>query len=298
MKIFDNKTKIKGVMPPKYKNHNQSKNIPSFIYGTAWKEKATTELVELAIESGFRAIDTANQNKHYKEPLVGKALLNVEKRGIPRKKLWLQSKFTSIGGQDHVIPYDKKANIETQILQSFDSTLNNLHTDYLDSYLLHGPYNYPFLGEEDFIAWETLEKLYKSGKTKSIGISNVNFEQIRMLVENSKIKPMMVQNRCYASQQWDKEVREFCQKHKIHYQGFSLLTANMHVLMNPAISEIAKKYIVSPEHVIFRFAYQIGMIPLTGTSNKNHMISDLTIFDFKLSNHEMSQLEAGHVIEG
>jgi diketogulonate reductase-like aldo/keto reductase len=141
-----------------------TKNIPDFIYGTAWKKEATTALVELALNCGFRAIDTANQAKHYSEILVGDA---VRKSGIAREELWLQSKFTSIDGQDHQLPYDPKADIATQVRQSFASTLEHFHTDYLDSYLLHGPYNHPLLGEEDFTVWEVLEELQESGAAKN-----------------------------------------------------------------------------------------------------------------------------------
>ena len=92
--------------------------IPNFIYGTAWKEQATTELVQQALESGFTAIDTANQAKHYSENLVGDALVNSK---IDRDNIWLQSKFTSIGGQDSRLPYDAEASLYDQVQQSFVS---------------------------------------------------------------------------------------------------------------------------------------------------------------------------------
>lgn len=267
-------------------------NIPNFIYGTAWKEERTTDLVTLALKSGFRAIDTANQAKHYSESLVGKALKKAFDEGlIKREDIWLQSKFTSIDGQDHRLPYDANADLATQVKQSFESSLKHLHTDYLDSYLLHGPLNYPLLGIEDFEVWEAMEELYKEGKAKAIGISNVNIKQLEILVEKAKIKPAFVQNRCFSNRAWDKQIREFCKNHNIHYQGFSLLTANINVLQLPQISQIANKYKVNPAQIIFRFASQIGMIPLTGTSNQNHMKADLAIFDFELSDEEMNFIE-------
>lgn len=261
-----------------------TKNIPNFIYGTAWKKEATTALVELALKSGFRAIDTANQAKHYSEALVGEALIG---SGISREKVWLQSKFTSLDGQDHRLPYDANADIATQVEQSFASTLKHLHTDYLDSYLLHGPYNYPLLGDEDFAVWKVLEKIYQSGAAKMIGISNVNLQQIEMLFAGASIKPMFVQNRCYANQGWDSDVRQFCAKNKIHYQGFSLLTANPQIVQSRAVQELAKKYQTNPQQIIFRFCSQIGIIPLTGTNNENHMKEDLEIFNFELSDEEI-----------
>lgn len=265
------------------------KEIPDFIYGTAWKEAATTQLVELALKSGFRAIDTANQAKHYSEPLVGEAL---KKSGIAREEIWLQTKFTSIDGQDHRLPYDANASISTQVEQSFASSLKHLNTDYLDSYLLHGPYNFPLLGEEDFEVWRALEKIQKSGGTKVIGVSNVNLKQMEMLLDFAEIKPVFVQNRCYANRGWDKDVRDFCHKNKIHYQGFSLLTANPKIVMSQLVEQLAKKYKVEAPQIIFRFCRQIGIIPLTGTSDENHMKSDLGISDFVLLDEEIKSIEA------
>ncbi len=263
-------------------------DIPNFIYGTAWKKEATTNLVELALQAGFRAIDTANQMKHYSEALVGEALLN---SGIEREEIWLQSKFTSLDGQDYRLPYNPKADLTTQVEQSFASSLENLHTDYLDSYLLHGPYNFPLLGEEDVEVWAAIEGLYESGKAKMIGISNVNLKQLEMLFESSSIKPHFVQNRCYANRGWDEGVRNFCQQNQIYYQGFSLLTANPQILQNLAIIELAKKYQTEAEQIIFRFSQQIGIIPLTGTSDETHMKTDLNISNFELLSKEISLIK-------
>ena len=98
--------------------------IPSFMYGTAWKEEATTQLVQLAVASGFTAIDTANQLIHYQEAMVGEALQALGKNGIKRDTLFLQTKFTSVDGQDHRTPYDASADLTTQVRQSFDSSLS------------------------------------------------------------------------------------------------------------------------------------------------------------------------------
>jgi len=120
-----------------------------------------------------------------------------------------------------------------------------------------------------------------------IGISNVNLEQIKMLVKSASIKPMFVQNRCYGNRVWDKGVRNFCLENNIYYQGFSLLTANPQILQNPAVTEIAKKYEVESEQIIFRFCHQISMIPLTGTRDEKHMKADLNILNFELLDKEV-----------
>ncbi len=264
---------------------------PRIIYGTAWKEGATPALVEAAVLSGFMAIDTANQPRHYSEPLVGEALLKLKEQGIPRETLFLQTKFTSPGGQDQRIPYDPQADIAIQVETSFQSSLKHLHTDYVDAYLLHGPYSYDGLIDEDWQAWEAIEKLYTGGKAKKIGISNVNLIQLKLLVKKAKIKPMIVQNRCYARLGWDKAIREFCQSHQIVYQGFSLLTANSMVLSSSKINRIAQRLNKTPAQVIFRFATKVGMAPLTGTTKKMHMQQDLQIFDFDLSAEEVTDIE-------
>ncbi|MBX9658191.1 MAG: aldo/keto reductase, partial [Nitrospiraceae bacterium] len=204
-------------------------SIPSFMYGTAWKKEATSQLVQLAVVSGFTAIDTANQLIHYQEALVGDALLALAKQGFKREALFLQTKFTSVDGQDHRTPYEASGDLTTQVNQSFQSSLSHLYTDYLDSYVLHGPYSRRGLGAADWEVWAAIESFYDSGKTKMIGVSNVSAEQLSLLCAKARHKPMVVQNRCYAAFGWDKEVRDLCRANQIIYQGFSLLTANREV---------------------------------------------------------------------
>ncbi len=269
---------------------SNSEKFPSFIYGTAWKEDATAELVKMAVSNGFSGIDTANQPRHYQEHLVGEALLKLSGEGIEREDLFLQSKFTPADGHDHRIPYDPSADLTTQVKQSFGSSLKNLHTDYLDSYLLHSPYSHQGLGNEDWEVWSVIEELYKSGKTRFIGISNVNVEQLELLTEKAKIKPMVVQNRCFAARGWDREVRDYCKAHHIVYEGFSLLTANPFVLQNPVVQDIARELERTPEQVVFRFSIQIGILPLTGTTSELHMKEDLLVKEFELDNDDLKTI--------
>jgi len=267
--------------------------MPIFMYGTAWKKEQTARLVELAVNSGFTAIDTANQLIHYQEALVGEALLELAKKGIKRESLFLQTKFTSVSGQDHRTPYDQSADLPTQVQQSFDSSLTHLHTDYLDSYVLHGPSSRWGLNQADWDVWGAMEEYYRAGKTKMIGISNVQADQLHTLCEKTSVKPMVVQNRCYAAMGWDKEVRDICTAHKIIYQGFSLLTANQDVLREPQVWDIAKRVGANPLQVIFRFAIQIGMLPLTGTTNEQHMKDDLDVLTtFELSQDDIQKIES------
>ena len=266
-------------------------SIPSFIYGTAWKKEATTQLVVQAVEAGFTAIDTANQLIHYDEARVGEALLALAKQGMTREKLFLQTKFTPANGQDHRTPYDVKARIATQVQQSFESSLAHLHTDHLDSYVLHGPYARRGLGSEDWEVWAAIEAQYDAGRTKMIGVSNVSADQLTLLCEQAKHKPMVVQNRCYAAFGWDKAVRDICRAHQIVYQGFSLLTANREIFIEPAVRSMAAKYETGVAQIVFRFSQQAGMVPLTGTTNQQHMKEDLSCDRFTLDPDEVKLIE-------
>ena len=265
--------------------------IPGFMYGTAWKKEATTRLVLQAVGAGFRAIDTANQLIHYDEALVGEALVRLAQDDVGRSQLFLQTKFTPVNGQDHRTPYDVNASITTQVHQSFESSLAHLHTEYLDSYVLHGPYHRGGLGPEDWEVWRAIESLYAGGKAKLIGISNVSAGQLALLCERATHRPMVVQNRCYAAFGWDKAVREMCRTHAIVYQGFSLLTANREVFVDRAIRAMAEKYGTGVAQVVFRFAMQVGMVPLTGTTNLQHMADDLRADQFTLTPDEVERIE-------
>jgi diketogulonate reductase-like aldo/keto reductase len=114
--------------------------IPRILYGTAWKKERTADLVTQAVMAGFRGIDTAAQPKHYDEHLVGQALQSLQKLGIQREELFLQTKFTPLQGQDpERVPYDINAPVEEQVLQSFTASQANLQTDHIDSFILHSP---------------------------------------------------------------------------------------------------------------------------------------------------------------
>jgi diketogulonate reductase-like aldo/keto reductase len=156
---------------------------------------------------------------------------------------------------------------------------------------LHAPFSRRGLGEADWEVWAAMEGLYQSGKTKMIGISNVAAGQLTQLCEQAKHKPMVVQNRCFAALGWDMEVREICRANGIVYQGFSLLTANREVFADPEIHMIAKRLGATLPQVIFRFAQQIGMLSLTGTTSEQHMKEDLQDERFTLSAEELQRIE-------
>lgn len=269
-----------------------NKKRPEFIYGTAWKKEATGALVAKALASGFRAFDTANQPKHYSEDLVGEALGRHFKGGAPRDSLFIQTKFTPLDGHDSRIPYDGRAHLAAQVEQSFAVSLKNLGVDYVDSYLLHSPYGDPDIGEEDREVWDVFSALWESKKTREIGVSNISAEQLDQFCRRFRIAPMVVQNRCYAARGWDKDVREACRERGIVYQGFSLLTANTYVLASARTAALSSKYGKSATQIVFKFSRQIGMVPMTGTSDAGHMKEDLDIDDFSLEDSELRMLES------
>ncbi|PHQ81372.1 MAG: xylose reductase [Coxiella sp. (in: Bacteria)] len=267
-------------------------NLPSFIYGTAWKEDYTSTLVEQALEAGFTGIDTANQRKHYFEEAVGLGLEKAyAKKIVSREKLFLQSKYTYPNGQDSRKPYDEDTDFATQVQQSFDSTLEHLKTDYLDSYILHGPYSAVGLTDEDRQVWQAMETIFQQKKVRFLGVSNISLNQLIELIDYAGIKPSFVQNRCFAHTEWDKEIRELCIDHKIIYQGFSLLTANQSELQNPKIDQISNDTGKTKAQVIFRFAQQMKMIPLTGTTDLLHMKDDLAVTDFELTQNQLQTIQ-------
>jgi diketogulonate reductase-like aldo/keto reductase len=267
-------------------------SVPRFLYGTAWKEDRTQRLTELALRQGFRGIDTANQRKHYHEAAVGQAIAASVASGlVVREDLFLQTKFTFRRGQDHRLPYDPDALITTQVQQSFASSLEHLGADVIDSYLLHGPAQRDGLTPADWEAWRAMEALHQSRRARLLGVSNVTLEQLHRLCRQARVRPRLVQNRCYAARGWDRPVREYCAANGLVYQGFSLLTANRDALARPVLARIAERHSRSVNQVVFRFAIDIGMVPLAGTTDADHMREDLEVFDFRLDPAEVSRIE-------
>src|SRR5271156_5121325 len=214
--------------------------IPDFLYGTAWKEERTPALVELALRMGFRGIDTANQRRHYFEAGVGQGLAAAYRAGVvTRAELFLQTKFTYRPGQDHRLPYDSAARLTVQVAQSMASSLEHLGTDYVNSYVLHGPSSGRGWTDADAEVWEAMRKERDAGRTQLLGVSNVSLRHLEQMADIHNEAPAFVQNRCFARLGWDREVRTFCRERKIIYQGFSLLTANVESLHHPAIADIA-----------------------------------------------------------
>ncbi|KAJ7268662.1 NADP-dependent oxidoreductase domain-containing protein [Mycena haematopus] len=241
------------------------------IYGTAWKEHRTAALVEAAVLKGFHAIDTACQPKHYREDLVGEALQTLQtKHGVKREDLFLQTKYTPIGGHttSKPLPYDPATSITTQIQTSFAQSLLNLRTSYIDSYILHSPL--PTL-EETLEAWTALCALQDAGgQVRKIGVSNTY--DVQTLEALSAVRQVqVVQNRWHERNGWDKKICSYCRDHGIEYQSFWTLSGSPSLLATPELVNIAKASGCTPAQALFKFAMMGGVTPLSGTTDEDHM---------------------------
>ncbi|KAL5507048.1 hypothetical protein ACEPAH_6504 [Sanghuangporus vaninii] len=258
-----------------------AKNLPKIIYGTAWKKEATRDLVVTTVLQGFTAIDTACQPKHYREDLVGEALQELyDKHGKKREDLWLQTKFTSIAGQDRSkpLPYDPSLSVSEQVRASFQTSLRNLQTTYLDSYILHSPLP---TWADTLAAWNVLNSLKEQGTVRMIGVSNAYQVSIIELLD-AEHKVEVVQNRWYQENDWDKDVVKYCKEHGAMYQSFWTLTGSPSLLRHGTVLEFAQTLQCTPAQVIFRLAQLNGVTPLAGSKNPTHMKDGVTAENISL----------------
>jgi diketogulonate reductase-like aldo/keto reductase len=241
---------------------------------------------------GFRAIDTANQRRHYFEAGVGQGLAAAYGAGpVARGDLFLQTKFTYRRGQDHRLPYDPAAPLSVQVAQSMASSLEHLGTDYVDSYVLHGPSAYDW-GDADAEVWEAMIRERDAGRTRLLGVSNVSLRHLEQMASVHAEGPAFVQNRCFARVGWDRDVRSFCSERKIIYQGFSLLTANPEVLNHSLVTGLAARANATPAQIVFAFARIVGILPMTGTSDAEHMKQDRASLGLSLSPDAVRSIES------
>ncbi|CAE6488228.1 unnamed protein product [Rhizoctonia solani] len=259
-------------------------NLPKIIYGTAWKKEQTKALVIQAIQQGFRGIDTACQPKHYREDLVGEALAELyEKNQVTREDIFVQTKYTPIGGHDRSqpIPYDPSVPIPVQIRTSLQKSLSNLRTAWLDSYLLHSPLETTSHTKE---AWNTLCDLRKEGLVRRIGVSNTyDVQALELLQSIGEVD--VVQNRWYEGNAWDAQVHKYCLENKIAYQSFWTLTGSPSLYRHPLITNIAHSQNATNAQVVYKFVQSLGIIPLAGSTNAQHMKDGLESDEISLHEH-------------
>jgi diketogulonate reductase-like aldo/keto reductase len=263
---------------------NFTQAIPAFLYGTAWKKSSTADLVYQALHAGFTGIDTANQPKHYQEHLVGNGIRKALQDGkVKRENIYIQTKFTSIDGQDpNDLPYSPEDPISRQVQESVKSSLQHLrsagdHCDefdgsYLDTLVLHSPMS---TIAETMEVWETLEA-FVPDKIRHLGISNCNLSTLKDVYERASIKPAVVQNRFYPTTKFDIGLREFCREKSIIYQSFWTLTANPRLVWSAEVGVLANQVGVSPQAALYCLVLGLGnTVILNGTKQYERMRTDL-----------------------
>jgi diketogulonate reductase-like aldo/keto reductase len=253
---------------------------PHLVYGTAWKKEETAHYVSEAVKAGFRFIDTACQPKHYNEPGVGNGwTAAAQELGLDRSEIWLQSKFTSLSGQDpNNVPYDPESPLADQMRTSLATSLKNLHTEYLDSWVMHSPMD---TIEETLEAWRVMEDAVDAGQVRQLGMSNCySLDKFRTVYQEARIKPAVLQNRFYADSNFDTELRQFCKEHGIQYQSFWTLTASRQALATPEAKKAAEAHGLTAQTYMFAFLMSLGYVtPLSGTTSSAHLAQDVAIME-------------------
>ncbi|EOV9526161.1 aldo/keto reductase [Bacillus cytotoxicus] len=224
--------------------------------------------VKTALEIGYRSIDTAAVYEN--ESGVGEAVRN---SGIPREELFITTKVWN----------DHQGYEET--LQAFEKSLEKLQMDYVDLYLIHWPVRGKYID-----TYRALEKLYKEGKVRAIGVSNFHQHHLEHLLANCHVKPMVNQVELHPMLA-QFELRDFCQNKQIQMEAWSPLMRGREVFEHPIIQEIASKYNKTPAQIILRWDIQSGIVTIPKSVTPSRIKENFTIFDFSLTEDEMKQID-------
>jgi diketogulonate reductase-like aldo/keto reductase len=193
----------------------------------------------------------------------------------------IQTKFTPPNGQDLTnMPYDPQLPLEEQVHTSIASSLQNLRPradpssateTYIDCLLLHSPMR---SFSDTLKVWRVMES-YVPNQLRALGISNVDYETLQSLYEQSTVKPLAVQNRFYADTHYDAPIREFCKEKGIIFESFWTLTGNPRLLRSEVVESLSQLVGVSRQVALYALVLDLGVAPLNGTTNTERMKSDL-----------------------
>lgn len=244
---------------------NNGIEIPNVGIGTFMIESDDAEkAVEFALKDGYRLIDTANA--YMNERAVGRA---IKKSGVPREEIFVSTKLWPTVYEDE---------------EAIDKTLKRLDTEYIDLLFLHQPAGNWKAG------YKQLEKAYKEGKIKAIGISNFEGKYIEELLKICEIKPQVIQVEAhpYFTQE---DLRKITDKEDIKIMAWYPLGHGDSKLINEDIfTKLAKKYNKTNAQIILRWHTQMGFIVIPGTKNEEHIKQNFDVYDFKLTDEEMEQI--------
>ena len=251
----------------KYATLNNGIKMPMAGIGTFLLTPDEAEASVLsALECGYRLIDTANA--YVNEKAVGRAM---KKSGLPREEIFLETKlWPSFYEQPDAV----------------EKTLERLDTDYIDLLLIHQPAGNYIAG------YKQMEKAYKAGKVKAIGLSNFNQEQIQEILDMCEVKPAVLQTEVHPYFQ-EKELKQFLSKEGILIQSwYPLGHGDKALLEEPLFSELGRKYGKSNAQIILRWHIQDGNIVIPGSKNPAHIRDNFDLFDFSLTGEEMEKIAA------
>ena len=219
-----------------------------------------------ALECGYRLIDTANA--YVNEKAVGRAM---KKSGLPREEIFLETKlWPSFYEQEDAV----------------EKTLERLDTDYIDLLLIHQPAGNYVAG------YRQMEKAYKEGKVKAIGLSNFTAEGIQEILDICEVKPAILQTEVHPYSQ-EKGLKEFLAKEGIVIQAwYPLGHGDAALIKEPVFTALAEKYGKTNAQIILRWHVQAGNVVIPGSKNPDHIKANLDLFDFALTEEEMAQIAA------
>ena len=249
--------------------------IPCVAYGTyKAKDENGADIISAAVEEGYRYFDTASF--YETESYVAEA---ISRSGLPREDFFIATKLWK-----EEMGYEES-------LAACERSLKRLNTDYIDLYLIHWPKPTPDYEEWkqlDLDTWRALEKLYKEGKVRAIGVSNFLPHHLDNILENCEVKPMVDQIEYHAGYTQEATV-QYCKQHGILVQAWSPISRGR-IFHDVTLMELAEKYQVSVAKLALRFCIQNGIVPLPKAASRERMRENMNLFDFTISDEDMNRI--------